>query len=138
MEVGNGLTAVASHVGHQTVAGVRLSLVVGDRLGDVEETSPEVVLRRGQLGGADDVLAGEDEHVGRRLGVDVAEGDDLVVGVHDRSRDGPGGDPAEEAVIGHGSRRVARSTSPSTASTTTSSSPPATVAGPGAATTVCQ
>ena len=46
------------------------------------------------------MLARDDQDVGRRLGVDVAEGNDEVVLVDEVGRDLAGDDAAEEAVGG--------------------------------------
>src|ERR1019366_2580680 len=59
------------------------------------------ILRRGFFQ-SHNMLLGNDEHVGRRFGVDVFEGEHLVVFVHLLRRNFPCDDLAEEAVI-HGS-----------------------------------
>ena len=83
-------------------------------LGDVQRvgrrTDPGEHLR-GQLGvpgQLDDVAhvhPRHDEHVGRGLRVDVAEGDDRVVGEDDVDRDVTGDHRAEHAPVDHGPRR---------------------------------
>src|SRR5579871_3997238 len=89
----------------------------------MQQPAPHRVLRGCQLRRRRDVLARDDEDVHRRLRVDVAERDDVVVLVHLGRGQVAGGDRAEEAVA-HGCSRVARTTSPSTPAPRTRSTPP--------------
>ena len=56
-------------------------------------------VRGGELGGVRVVLPGDDEHVGRRLRVEVAERDRALGGVHDVCTDVTCDDAAEQAAL---------------------------------------
>jgi hypothetical protein len=66
----------------------------------------------GQRRSVGDVPTRYDEHVERRLGVEVAERHHVVVRQHDLGRDLTGDDPAEHALIPHGAHRVMKSAQP--------------------------
>src|SRR3990170_3738371 len=97
MEVEDALARLGSDVRHHPVAAAETGLV-RDALDDAEEPDQQAGVGIGQGMGIGDVAARDDEHVRRRLRVDVAEGDDLVILVDPVGRDLARHDAAEEAV----------------------------------------
>jgi len=99
VEVVDCLAAVGAGVDDEAVA-VGEILLAGDLAGCVEEVAEGgcVVLRGVGVGGQ--VVFGDDEDVGGGLGVDVREGEGLLVFVDAGGGDFAGDDFAEEA--GHG------------------------------------
>ena len=99
VEVVDGLAAVGAGVDDEAVA-VGEVLPAGDFAGCVEEVAEGgfVVLRGVGVGGQ--VVFGDDEDVGGGLGIDVREGEGLLVFVDAGGGDFAGDDFAEEA--GHG------------------------------------
>ena len=99
MEVVDCLAAIGAGVDDQTVA-VGEVLLAGQFAGYVEEVAEGggVVLRGVSVGGQ--VVFGDDEDMGGGLGIDVGEGEGLLVFVDSGGGDFAGDDFAEEA--GHG------------------------------------
>jgi hypothetical protein len=59
----------------------------------------EPVVVRSEVVQRADVAAGDDQHVQRRLRVDVPDGDELVVLVNEPGWNLAADDPAEEAIV---------------------------------------
>jgi hypothetical protein len=97
VHVPNGLPAIAAGVEDDPVPAGRNAL--GD--GDVACRGDELVKQA--VAGADhgrhigEVIPGDYEDMRRRLRVDVTEGEDPLPVKHNRGRDLPGSDPAEQA-----------------------------------------
>ena len=103
VKVGDGLAAVGASVGDDAVAfWVVLLGVCG---GGFEEVAEEV---GGGCGDVCEVLFGDEEEVGGRLGIYVWEGEDLVVFEDGFHGDLVGGDFAEEAVWHRGILAIKR------------------------------
>jgi len=107
VEVFDGLAAVVAGVNDYSVAsgvfGQAQAGLLGDFGGGGEEVAEEGCVVGGGFGQRGEVLFGDDEDVGGGLGVDVGEGEDLVVFVEPGYWDGVGDDFAEQA---HGGLRV--------------------------------
>ena len=96
MEVVDGLAAVGAGVDDETVAFGEV-LGAGDFAGGVEELAEDAgVVLRG-VGVRGEVVLGDDEDVRRGLGVDVREGEGVLVFVEAGDGDFAGDDFAEEA-----------------------------------------
>jgi hypothetical protein len=96
VDVLDGLAAVGAGVDDDAMA--VWNVLLSERGSGVEEVAEEF---GGNCGDVGEVLFGDDEEVGWGLGVDVGEGEGVVVLVEGLDRDGALGDFAEEAV-GHG------------------------------------
>jgi hypothetical protein len=96
VEVLDGLAAVGAGVDDDAVA-VGEVLLAGDFGGGGEELAEERGVGGGGVGERGDVLFGDDEDVDGGLGVDVREGEDVVVLIEASDGDGAGGNLAEEA-----------------------------------------
>ena len=95
------LTAVAA------AAAVGMAVGGGERGAAPHHLAHDPVIFGGEVVEAGDVAPRHHEHVRRRLRVDVLERDHAVVLIHDRARDLPRDDLAEQA-IGHGTSLRAR------------------------------
>ena len=92
----DGLAGVGAHVENEPVAAARHSPVRRDRVCGLEETGQQPVL--GGFASVGEVLSWDHQDVDRSPGLDVLEGDDLVV-LEDQTRRGSaGGYLAEDAV----------------------------------------
>ena len=100
MEVGNSVPGVPAHVEHQPVTGAQ-ALLAGDGLGGQQEINDVSAVLLDDGVGVGEVPARHDQHVGGRLGVQVAE----RVAPRRREDFGRGDlarhDPAEQAVVAH-------------------------------------
>lgn len=101
MQVEDGLARVLALVDDEAVTACK-----PERGGDVRDAHEalfdELCLLLVHLGEGGKVRLGHDEHVHGRLGIDVAEGEHVLVFVHLLRGDLPGADLAEQAVrIGH-------------------------------------
>jgi hypothetical protein len=90
VEVGvvDGLAGVGAHVENEPVAAARHAPVRRDRVCGFEETGQQPVL--GGFASVGEMLSGHHEDVDRSPGLDVLEGDDLVV-LEDQPRRGSAG-----------------------------------------------
>ena len=101
MEVEDGLAGSGADVEDGAVSVLEVALA-GDFGGGEMAASDEVGVGGLRLFQSGKVAFGNDEHVRRRLGVDVFEGEDVVVFVNFFRGDFVAEDAAEEAVgIGH-------------------------------------
>src|SRR3990172_9803434 len=98
MDVEHGLAGAVAVVNDHPVAALFKAFLGGDFPRDKEEVSHELPVRHGDAVNVRDMLFGNDERVDRRLGIDVLEGDRMLVLVDDRGRDLLFDDPAENAV----------------------------------------
>ena len=96
VEVVDGLAAVGAGVEHQAVA-VGEVLGAGDFAGGVEELAEAGGIVLCGVGVRGEVVFGDDEDVCGRLGVDVWEGEGVLVLVEAGNGDFAGDDFAEEA-----------------------------------------
>ena len=101
VDVEHCLPGAAVAIEHRPVAVLRVPLILGDLCGARNQSAHhrrvpflDVVQRR-------DVPAGDDEHMERRLRIDVLERQQLVVLVDDLRGDLAVGDLAEQTVVGH-------------------------------------
>jgi hypothetical protein len=97
MEMVDGLAAVGAGIDHDAVA-VSEAFVAGDLRGREQQMSEEFTMVLSGGGGGLDVLAGDDEEVYGRLGIDIGEGVAAVVLVDGRGGDGALDDLAEQAA----------------------------------------
>src|SRR5215204_1370639 len=107
MDVEYRLTGFAIGVEYRPVAAVRVSVFFRDLRGSAVHRSDEDIVSRGQVVQRSDVAPGDDQHMQWRLRVDVLDGDQLIVLVHELSRDLAANDLAEETIT-HDARRPRR------------------------------
>src|SRR5690349_6580825 len=110
VQVHHGLPAVLVAIDDEPEPGVRDLLRLRDRGGRAQEPAGERLVGGFDIDDRRDVLPRNHEDVRRRLRVDVAEGDDLVVRKDGSCGDFPGDDAAEEAIHGLARRRLRRTT----------------------------
>jgi len=96
VEVVDGLAAIGAGVDDQAVA-VGEVLGAGDFAGGVEELAEDAGVVLGGVGVRGEVVLGDDEDVRGGLGVDVREGEGVLVFVEAGDGDFAGDDFAEEA-----------------------------------------
>ena len=89
------LTGVRALVENEAVAGPGDAPLAGHGVGGGEDATEEVIVVK--LGDGLDVAPGNDQEVDRRLGVEVGEGDHLIVS-KEGLEFGVGDEPAEDAV----------------------------------------
>lgn len=94
----DGLPAVLAGVEDEPVPGVVDALGHGDLARRADKLGKQPVTGRGELTHVREVVPRDYQDVGRRLGVDVTEGDDTLPLQHYRGGDLSGSDPAEQAV----------------------------------------
>ena len=99
VEMVDGLTAVRAGVDDQAVA-VGEVFGAGDFAGYLQEMAEDGFILWGRVGVAGDVIAGDDEDVRWRFGIDVVESEGSVVFVDLGGRDFSRSDFAEEAAHG--------------------------------------
>ena len=97
MKVVDGLAAVGAGVDDEAVAAIEV-MGAGEVAGGGEEGAEEGGVFGEGVGVGGDVAFWNEEEVGRRLGVDVGEGEDVGGFVKAFGGDGSGDDLAEEAV----------------------------------------
>ncbi len=101
MQVEDRLAGAGTDIEDGTVSVLEVALA-GDLGGCQMAAADDVGVGGGSLFQSGEVALGNDEHVRRRLGVDVFEGEDVVILVNLLSGDFVAQDAAEEAVgIGH-------------------------------------
>jgi len=101
MEVENALACPSSAVGYQPESAAQ-ALHFSYLGGRQHQSAQNRSINRPSLRHAGDVLAGDDQDVGRCLGVFVPKGDDVLILVDDIGRVLAGRNPAERAVGIHG------------------------------------
>ena len=94
----DGLPAVLTGVEDKPVPGVLDPLGRGDLAGRADKLVKQPAARRGEFTHVREMVLRDHQDVGRRLGVDVTEGDNTLPVQHYRGGDLPGSDPAEQAV----------------------------------------
>jgi hypothetical protein len=99
VEVGHRVASVVTHVENEAVAGLQ-SLPSDDLLRQLEHLCQELTVIGAELTGIGHVAAGNDQHMSRRDGRDVPEGDRMLTGGHLVAGQVAADDPAEDAV-GH-------------------------------------
>jgi len=98
VQMENNLSGLGAGVDDHTVTTFVHALPAGDIRGGQQQPRGEVGARLGQLIQARHVTVGDDEHVNRRRGVDVAEGGQSLVVMDNLRRCGAGHDPAKDAL----------------------------------------
>jgi len=98
MQVEHGLARLAIAVEDRSISALAESLVGRQLSGASQHPADQRVIVPTEIVGGRDVLSGNDEQVHRRLRIDVAERDEIVVFVHNRRRNLAGDDAAEQAV----------------------------------------
>ena len=86
MDVENALAGALAAVEHEAVA-VGDGYVGCDRAGGGEYRAQVVVMQRAEVVGGRDVILGDDQHVMRRLRIDIPESEDQVILEDDIGRD---------------------------------------------------
>ena len=76
MQVSNRLPRRVADVCDQTISAAGDTFVDCNLLGDVQHPAPKRVVSRREFCRRSDVLARKDQHVGRRLRIDVTDRDD--------------------------------------------------------------
>ena len=79
VQVGYRLAAVLTAVDHEAVAGIGDPLVCRDAGRRQDQAANQVRVIRGQIVQAGQVAPGDDQDVGRGLGVDVGEGQEIRI-----------------------------------------------------------
>lgn len=97
MEMVYGLAAVLADIDDHAIAGIKFFLA-GDFGRSPQEMAEQSAVFGGRLGEGGDVLARNDEQMHRSLGVDVGEGEALLVLVDAGRGDASIGDFAEKAA----------------------------------------
>ena len=92
------LAGVPAGVEDDPVAGRGHALLAGRPPGGVEKLADEALGPRGRVVERGEMQLGDDQHVDRRLGPDVLEGDDVGGLEQDPGRELPPRDAAEEAA----------------------------------------
>lgn len=100
MDVINRLPSFSAAVEDQSVAALAYTEFIGEAVGGEHHPSDQSRVGGFQVVDGGDVSAGDNQDVVRRLGVDVAEGDEVGILINDVGFKLAGGDAAEEAV-GH-------------------------------------
>jgi len=98
MDVEDCLPGSTLRVEHRPIAFVRVSVFFCDSGRDSLHRSYQRIVVRGEIVQRGDVTTRDDQDMQRRLRVDIPNGDDLVVFMHEASRDLPCDDLAEEAI----------------------------------------
>lgn len=101
MQVGDGFAGIWPVIEDEAEAGGGEAELVGDLGGFEEEVAEELLVCGRGVGEARDGLFGDDQYVGRGLGLDVAKGQEEVVFINDGGRDFTGDDFFEEGFA-HG------------------------------------
>jgi hypothetical protein len=94
----DGLPAVLASVEDDPVPGVFDALGHSDLAGRANKLVKQPATRRGERTHVREVVPWDYQDVGRRLGVDITEGDETLPVQDYRGGDLPGSDPAEQAV----------------------------------------
>jgi hypothetical protein len=102
VEVVDLLAAVRLAVDDEAVPVVQEPFLRGDGAGGREQPAQRRLVVFGDVGGGRDDVVRYEEDVDGGLRVDVAEGGDEVVAVHDVGADLAAHDLEEEGVVGHG------------------------------------
>ena len=100
MDVKDCLTRLAIRIEDGTVPTVGVTVLFCQRGGASQHRSHKRIILRSQVVERRDVAPRDDEHVKRSLRVDVLEGDESVILMHDRAWNVTRDDLAEQA-IGH-------------------------------------
>ena len=101
VDVKDGLPSLAVRVEHRPVPAVRYASFLGNRGGAPDELSDQAVVFCAKLVQRFDMTLRDDEHMRRRLWIDIVEGQHAFVLVDDACRNRALDDFAEQA-IGHG------------------------------------
>src|SRR5688572_924517 len=111
MDVEDRLTCFAIRVEHRPVAAIGVAVFPGDLRGGAMHGPNEAVVARRQVAQRGDVPARDDQHMQRRLRVDVLNRDQLIVLMHELPGNLTADDLAEK-TIAHDARRPRRLTPP--------------------------
>jgi hypothetical protein len=98
MQVEHRLSRLAIAIEHRAISALAESLAGRQLSGSSQHPADQRVIVRTEIVGGRDVLPRDDEQVHRRLWIDVAERDEIVVFVNNRCRNLAGDDAAEQAV----------------------------------------
>ena len=98
MDVEDRLTCFAIRVEHRPVAAIGVAVFPGDLRSRAMHGPNEAVVVRRQIVQRGDVSSRDDQHMQRRLRVDVFDRDQLIVLMHELSRNLAADDLAEETV----------------------------------------
>lgn len=107
--MGNGVAGVVSNVEYQSITSTSSRRTQPLALSDFgrrrKEVGQKFTVSSVEVIGIGHVASGYYEHVGWRLGIDVAEGEAVLCGKHLVNRHVTGDDLAEQTVLGHGALR---------------------------------
>ena len=98
MQVEHRLSRLAIAIEDRAISALAESLVGRQLSGASQHPADQRVIVRTQIVRGRDVLPRDDQQMHRRLRIDVAERDEIVVFVHNRCRNLAGDDAAEQAV----------------------------------------
>ena len=101
VDVKDGLACALVSVEERTVSDFRKASLLRDKRGAADQLADDLIVFRPDVVERWDVTLRDDQHMCRRLRVDVIEGDDPLVLIYDRRRYLSLDDLAEQAV-GHG------------------------------------
>jgi len=102
MQVVDTLPGLGAVIEDQSVAIAGDLAVIGDPIGDANQTGHDGLMLRGQLMQRGDVLFRDDQDVRGRDRANVLEGHRVRIAEDLAGRDLPGENLAEEALLGHG------------------------------------
>jgi len=100
MQMRHGLAAIPAVVEDDAVAGFVETQFTGHRGGLEQQVAEQLLVFGPGVGQAGDVFLGNDEDMGWRFGIDVAEGQDQVIFEDDIGRDFAG-DDFLEYILAH-------------------------------------
>ena len=98
MQVEDALAGAGARVRHQPEAALGQPGLARKPRRSLEQSAEHWPVVGGEVLGGFDVLARDQQDVRRRLGADVAKGEDEIILVDDVGRDLTAGNPAEKAV----------------------------------------
>jgi len=102
MKVGNLLSSIAPGIDDQAIATLRQTLLLSDATRGQEQVPEQLQIFGLCPLDTHEFLAGDDQEMGRRLGINIPDGDAVLVLVHTLGGDLPLDDAGEEGGLGQG------------------------------------
>ena len=98
MQMGHHLVGIGARVYHQAIAALGHALAPRQLGGQEDAAAHQLLVLRAQFGQGRDVRFGYDEDMFGRLRIDIPDGDDILILVHNLGRYLASGDAAEDAL----------------------------------------
>jgi len=95
VDVEDGLSGVGSRIRHDAISRLRDTLVTRNPDTRLYQLAQETGISSGEIRHRGDMPTWDHEHMNRSLGIDVLEGDKLIILIHCLGRNGPLDDSAE-------------------------------------------